>query len=292
MRERIQSVKVVIISLRLLVGFYIFIPTADAGLHMLLPQWGRRHTAHGADSRHTPHLLDTNAGIDICHVHLRDTLLAHHARMRRVVAGGGRILDLRRMLIHVCWRLLAHILPGYTAHVGNGCTLCRCVFIALILLIQGYCRWFFFNTSLLKTIGPFSACASMAMLEMLTEVIGTEEFLRLIALAKFVGHVQVTGSIIPVRCWLVAKFLTAIAASVICRGYGFWLTRYGGSTWKLRGGKKSRNIIRSEDGAGPGMATEMQGILVAFHFILILEAISTVCTTILLLSLMIPATLG
>ena len=54
----------------------------------------------------------------------------------------------------------------------------------------------------------------MAVLQMLAEVIGTEEFLCLIALAEFVCLQDVVASVIPV--WWVGKLVATVAAGVRC----------------------------------------------------------------------------
>lgn len=248
MRPKVQCVnekKYLIDSLQLLVRFRFFIPT-NGSLHLLLLLlpllWGC-HAAHRADRGHVTHLLDANAGIDVCHVHLRDSLLAHHAWVRRVVAGRGDILDLMRMLTHGCWRLPSHILLVDTPHICHWCALSWCVFIALVLLIKRYRGRFFFDASLLEPISPFPTCASMAVLKVLTEVIGAEEFLRLVALAELVDHVQVTCSIFPVGCWFVAELLSTVTASIIGHPNSLRLTGYGGRVWKLGGGEECGRII-------------------------------------------------
>lgn len=52
----------------------------------------------------------------------------------------------------------------------------------------------------------------MAVLEMLAEVIGAEEFLGLVALAKFVHVIQVVGPSLPVGG--IGKFFSAVPADI------------------------------------------------------------------------------
>lgn len=55
----------------------------------------------------------------------------------------------------------------------------------------------------------------MAMLQMLSEVVCAEEFLRIIALAEFVHSRQMFESSIPVCLREIWEFLTAVAARVV-----------------------------------------------------------------------------
>jgi hypothetical protein len=59
----------------------------------------------------------------------------------------------------------------------------------------------------------------MAVLQMLTEVVGAEEFLGLIAFTKFVHNVQVFGTNIPIRRVgeLFAAVTTGISRRPTCR---------------------------------------------------------------------------
>lgn len=72
--------------------------------------------------------------------------------------------------------------------------------------------WLVAHTSILKHIGPFAGHATMAVLEMLAEVVCTEELFGLIAFPKFVLVVQMLAPDLPVRgVW---KFFSAIATHV------------------------------------------------------------------------------
>ena len=55
----------------------------------------------------------------------------------------------------------------------------------------------------------------MAVLKVLAEVIGAEEFLSVVALAEFVDRCQVIEPAIPIWLWEVGEFLAAIAAGVV-----------------------------------------------------------------------------
>jgi len=52
----------------------------------------------------------------------------------------------------------------------------------------------------------------MAMLEVLTEVVCSEEFLRLVALAEFVDVVQMLRADVPL--WWIGELITAIATDI------------------------------------------------------------------------------
>ena len=53
------------------------------------------------------------------------------------------------------------------------------------------------HASGLEVVRPLAACAGMAVLEVLTEVVGAEELLGLVALAEFVNHVEMLCSHVP-----------------------------------------------------------------------------------------------
>lgn len=54
----------------------------------------------------------------------------------------------------------------------------------------------------------------MAVLEVLTEVVGAVELFGLIALAEFVNVRKVFNSVFPILLWKVREFFAAVAASV------------------------------------------------------------------------------
>lgn len=70
-----------------------------------------------------------------------------------------------------------------------------------------------FHACEFQHISPFSRCALVAVLQVLPEVISPEEFLRLVAFAKFVHVVEVLGAHIPLR--RVRELLSTIAANVV-----------------------------------------------------------------------------
>ena len=107
----------------------------------------------------------------------------------------------------------------------------------------------------------------MAVLQMLPEVIGAEEFLRLVTLPELVYVVQVLGPNVPL--WRVGELLSAITAGIDVAFAGRCVI----------GGLNTR-----QDGAGPGVFAEMKGILVAFCFVLVFEPVGAVGAGVLLLS--------
>ena len=55
----------------------------------------------------------------------------------------------------------------------------------------------------------------MAMLEVLAEMVRTEKFLCIVALAKLVHSGQVLKATVPVRLRVVGEFFAAVAADVM-----------------------------------------------------------------------------
>lgn len=65
----------------------------------------------------------------------------------------------------------------------------------------------------------------MAVLQVLSKMVGTEELLGLVALAEFVHVIQVLGPGVPIR-WI-RELLTAISTNVGCSRMG-WRCMVGG----------------------------------------------------------------
>lgn len=57
---------------------------------------------------------------------------------------------------------------------------------------------FIFHARVLQHVGPFPTRTRVAVLQVLSEVIRSEEFLRMVALAKFVHFLQMENSCVPV----------------------------------------------------------------------------------------------
>ena len=106
---------------------------------------------------------------------------------------------------------------------------------------------------------------------MLAEVIRPEELLCLVTLPKLVHMVKMFRAKLPTR--RIGKLLAAVATDVSAvAGHGrveccFWA---------------------GERSAGPRMTSQMKGVLVAFCFVLIFEAVGTISTTVLLFGLVQP----
>lgn len=111
----------------------------------------------------------------------------------------------------------------------------------------------------------------MAVLEVLAEVIGAEELLGLVAFAKFVNMVEMLGACFPAR--RVGELFTTVPTDVRT------VASHGGVEGGFRPGER---------GAGPGMTTQVKGILVAFGFVLVFEAVRTVSAAILFLGFVQP----
>ena len=52
------------------------------------------------------------------------------------------------------------------------------------------------------------------MFQMLTEMVGTKEFLRLVAFTKFVYTVEVRTPCFPIWGWLIGKLCTTVTACI------------------------------------------------------------------------------
>jgi len=111
----------------------------------------------------------------------------------------------------------------------------------------------------------------MAMLEMLAEVVRAEELLRLVALSKLVHMVEVFRAKLPTR--RVSELLATVATDVsTVAGHG----RVECCLWA------------GECSARPGMTSQVKGVLVAFCFVLVFEAVGTISATVLFFGLVQP----
>ena len=68
------------------------------------------------------------------------------------------------------------------------------------------------HASVLQHVGPLATRTSVAVFQVLAEVIGAEELLRLVAFAEFVDVVEMFGACLP--SWRVGEFLTTVTADV------------------------------------------------------------------------------
>jgi len=121
----------------------------------------------------------------------------------------------------------------------------------------------------------------MAMLEMLAEMVGTEEFLRLIAFDKFMLVGEMCSARIPIRLWIVRELIATIAACIkSCNLVGWRRWRMLSRTIVRRGdrgrGVESIIVTTVEGGAGPVLLAKVNGILVTLCFVLVFEAIGAI----------------
>jgi hypothetical protein len=105
----------------------------------------------------------------------------------------------------------------------------------------------------------------VAVLQVLAEVIRAEELLCLVALTELVYMVEMFRAKLPAR--RVGKFFTTVAADVST------VASHGRVECCFWAGERS---------ARPRVASQMEGVLVAFCFILVFEAVGTISTTVLL----------
>jgi hypothetical protein len=111
----------------------------------------------------------------------------------------------------------------------------------------------------------------MAMLEMLAEVVGAEELLRFVTLTEFVYVVEVFRAKLPAR--RIGKFFSTVATNIGT------VASHGLVEGCFRAGERSTR---------PRVASQMEGVLVAFCFVLVFEAVRTISAAILLLGFMQP----
>jgi hypothetical protein len=133
-------------------------------------------------------------------------------------------------------------------------------------------RRFVFHTHGFEHVGPLSAVASMTMLQVLAEMVGSEELLGLVALAKLVNGVDVFCARVPFR--RVGELCSTVAARVSA---------------VLRRRLVVDCLDAEQGGTGPGVTAEVQRVLVSFGLVLVLEPVRTVEARVLLLSLVVPA---
>ena len=110
------------------------------------------------------------------------------------------------------------------------------------------------------------------MFQMLAEVVGTEEFLGLIAFPEFMNLGKMTAACFPVWLREILEFNSAVPTNLSV-GNGV-----RGSELAVRvvgedgsGRVKSSFVIVGQRCTGPGVLAEMKRILMPFGFVLILE---------------------
>ena len=130
----------------------------------------------------------------------------------------------------------------------------------LLALRFGRDRRLLLHASRLKHVRPLSARAPMAVLEVLSEVIRTVEFLTLVALAEFVNVCQMLASCQPVRLRKVWKFFATVSANIE-RRYGARRVWRLGIAGRVRRGSVTRVEgsfeVAFERGARPRVSAKM-----------------------------------
>lgn len=106
---------------------------------------------------------------------------------------------------------------------------------------------------------------------MLAEMVGAEELLRLVALSKLMDVIQVLRADVPLG------WIRELLATVAARVHTIAIER-----------SMERSFYARKSGTAPRMTPQMQGVLVSFSFILVLEAVRTVCAGVLLLRFVYP----
>lgn len=81
--------------------------------------------------------------------------------------------------------------------------------------ILGFWRSFLLHACIFQDIGPLPTRACMAVLEMLAEMVCTEELLRIVAFAELVYDGEMLESAVPVWLGMIGKLLAAVAAGVM-----------------------------------------------------------------------------
>lgn len=120
----------------------------------------------------------------------------------------------------------------------------------------------------------------MTMLKVLAKVIRAIELLRVIALAELVHGRQVLEASVPVWPREIRELFAAVPARIVGG------TRAGLAGW--RGGAVEGGLEAWECGAGPGVAAEVEGVLVTLCFVFVFEAVVAVLAGILLFHLVRP----
>lgn len=121
----------------------------------------------------------------------------------------------------------------------------------------------------------------MTVLQMLAKVVGTKEFLGLVAFTELVHTVEMRTAGYPIRSWLVGKLCATIAASIECgkrggRRRGMRLGRTIFGRWYSSGRIERAITTAVKSGARPGVFPEVKRILVTLGFVFVLEPIGAV----------------
>jgi hypothetical protein len=101
----------------------------------------------------------------------------------------------------------------------------------------------FLHASAFQYIGPFPAGPSVAVLQVLPEVVGAVELLRIVALAELVHARQVLEPPIPVYLGVIWEVFAAVPAHIV--------RRTGASLVRWRHGSGERGLKTDECGTRP-----------------------------------------
>lgn len=144
-------------------------------------------------------------------------------------------------------------------------------------------RFLVYHASVLEHVGPLATGTSVAVLQVLPEMISPVEFLACVALPELVHILQVVDAQFPVRvgnessrgrCRVprASELLATIPANVCVAGTG--------------GAIVECPLVARQCRARPAMATNMQRILVSFGLVLVLETVAAKRTLVLFLCFM------
>lgn len=128
------------------------------------------------------------------------------------------------------------------------------------------------HAGVLQHVGPLSAGSSVAVLEVLSEMVCAEELLAGVALPELVNLLQVADTLLPIlvrsmtgcRCTrspaVTRELFPTVAASV-------GLARSVGTVVES-------TVVTVQSRATPAVSTYMETVLVTFRFILVLESVA------------------
>lgn len=121
----------------------------------------------------------------------------------------------------------------------------------------------------------------MTVLQMLAEMIGTKELLRLVAFTKLMYTVEMCAPCFPVWGWLVGKLCATVTACIECcqgagGGRGLRLGRTVVGWWYVVGRVERAIETVVEDGTRPRVFPEMERILMTLGFVFVFEPIGAV----------------
>ena len=128
-------------------------------------------------------------------------------------------------------------------------------------------RRFVLHARVFQHVGVLAARAGVAVFEVLPEMVGSEEFLGLVAFAELVHRGQVLEATAPIGRRRIGEFLAAVTAHVHARR-------------RRRGRGVKGGFVVGEVGTRPGVAAEVEAVLVPLGFVFVLEPVLAVLTRI------------